>query len=354
MTIARLSKKAPRVLPRRSVVYTLLNKKTLPKSQIELTLELGADTIAKERDEALKRAASEAELPGFRKGKVPVEMVRKQMGELALWEEAALHALSRALADLFQKEAIDALGRSAIVPTKLAPENPAGFKVIVSLVPKLTLPDYKALASRRNKEPREEAAIEEKEIDAVIKEITGEHARRAGKKDFALSEESVKALGAFSSLADLRAKVTEGLTAHKKSRAQELRRARLLDALAKETRGELPDVLIASELASMESEFEGHLTRLGSSFEAYLREIKKDRAAVQSEWRADAEKRVRLELAFADIARRENIVAPKEDVEAEVKHLLEHYKDAKEENARLFAENQLLNRKVISFLEDQK
>ncbi|MEK7208109.1 MAG: trigger factor [Patescibacteria group bacterium] len=334
--------------------YTILSKKLLPKSQLELALELDAATVAATCAQVLEEAARETEIDGFRKGKVPKEIIRKQMGELALWEEAALRALGSALAEVFEKEKLDALGRPAIVPLKLAPENPAGFKIIVSLLPKLTLPDYKALASRRNKEPREEVTIGEKEIDAGLKEITDEHARRIGKKDFALSEESVKELGAFSSLADLRAKVTEGLTAHKKSRAQELRRAKLLDELTKETQGELPDVLIESELARMESECEGRLTRLGSSFETYLKEIKKDRAAVHSDWRADAEKRARLELALADIARREDIVAPKEEVEAEVKRILEHYKDAKRENARLFVENTMLNQKTISFLEAQK
>lgn len=335
------------------MVYTLVSKRTLPKSELELTLDIDADAIASEREHALDEAAKDAELDGFRKGHVPKEVIRKRMGELALWEDAALRALSRALAEISRDEKLDVIGRPAVSVTKLAPDNPAGFKVVVSLFPKLALPDYKALAGKHNARPAESAAVEEKEIDAVIAEIVKEHGRRTGEKEFAVSDETVKKLGEFSSAADFRAKVTEGLAAHKKARAVEKRRAELLGSLTEGANGELPDVLIEHELERLEAEFKAELLQFGASFEQYLKEIKKDLETVRKEWRPDAEKRARLHLALAEIARIENIAAPAEEVEKQVKHILEQYKNAKEENARLFVENALLNQKVIEWLEWQ-
>ena len=104
----------------------------------------------------------------------------------------------------------------------------------------------------------------------------------------------------------------------------------------------------------MESELQAQIERMGGSFDGYLAEIKKDRETVRKEWRPDAERRARLQLMLLQIARAENITAPKEAVETEVKHILEQYKDASEENARGYIETVLTNKKVIEFLESQK
>lgn len=321
---------------------------------MQFAIEIDAPFIAGERTHVLDEAVKEADLPGFRKGKVPVDVIRKRMGELALWEEAVTHALSHVLAEIFKKEDLDVIGRPDISVLKLAPDNPAEVRVIVSLFPKLKLPDYKALAEKANKKPAEKIELEEKEIDAVIAQITKEYEQHTNKTHVVITDENVKEIGEFASVADLRKKVTEGLTAHKTTRAGEKRRAELLDKVTAETTGEIPDVLIENELHRLEGEFKTQIERLGASFETYLKEIKKDRKTLLKEWRPDAEKRARLHLALAEIARAEKLTAPKEEVEAEVKHVMEHYKEAREENVRAFVENTILNQKTISFLEDQK
>ena len=334
--------------------YALKEQKALPASQMRLQIQIEAATIESEFSHVLAEAVKEAELPGFRKGKVPVAMVRERMGEMALFEEAATHALSHALSDIFEKEKLDVIGRPSVSATKLAPGNPAEFTVTVALFPKLALPDYKALAAKANKKPEEEVKTEEKEIDAVIAQITKEHEMRTKKSEFKLAEDSVKELGDFASLADMRSKVTEGLTGHKKNRAGEKRRAELLDAITKGTKGDLPEILIEHELNRLEGEFAGQMAQIGGTFDDYLKEIKKDREALRKEWRTDAEKRARLHLALAEIARGEKIIVTEEELNAEMKPILEHYKDAKEDHVRSFVENTILNRKTIAFLEEQK
>ena len=44
-------------------------RKELPESEIELTGEIPADTIASYREQALSHIAGEMDLPGFRKGR---------------------------------------------------------------------------------------------------------------------------------------------------------------------------------------------------------------------------------------------------------------------------------------------
>ena len=334
--------------------YLIKEKKQLPKSEFLLVIELPVEDMTAKRVSVLSRLAKETELPGFRKGHVPESMIRSRMGEMALWEECAEDALREALSDFFKTEKLDSIGQPRIETLKLAPENPAEFKLTLSLYPTLTLPDYKKIAREENQKPEEPSVASEKEVDTVITEITKQHAEKIGKKDLVLTDENVKELGEFTNLADLRKKVTEGVAGHKREQQKDKRRTRLLDHITRKTTGDIPEVLIASEQNRMESELQSEIERFGGTFDAYLKEIKKDRETLRKEWEEGAEKRARLQLALFQIAKSENITAPKEQVAAEVKHLLEHYKDAKEESARSFVETTILNQKVIKFLEEQK
>lgn len=334
--------------------YTIKEKKALPKAEYLLVLELSAEEVGKHRAHVLSHLKKDTELPGFRKGFVPEKILRERMGEMALWEESATDALGEALAEIFRAEKLDVIGRPRVEALKLAPENPAEFKVTLSLYPELTLPDYKKIASEHNDKKPETIEVAEKEIDTVLAEIKKQHETESGKKDFAITDETVKEFGKFETVADFRAKVKEGLTSHKEERGREKHRAQLLDRLTDKAKGELPDVLIESELSRMESELRSQIEQMGASFENYLKEIKKDKDALRKEWSKDAERRARLQLVLFQIARTEKLTASEAEVETEVKHLMEHYKNANPENARSYVETLLTNQKVLKFLEEQK
>ncbi len=344
--------------------YTIKEKKALPKAQFQIVLELSAEEVGKHRAHVLSHLKKNTELPGFRKGFVPEKILRERMGEMALWEEAAADALGVALAEIFRAEKLDVIGRPQVETVKLAPENQTEFKVTLSLYPELALPDYKKVAEEHNIKKPEKTTVEEKEIDTVLAEIKKQHETESGKKDFAITDETVKEFGKFETVADFRAKVKEGLTSHKEERGREKRRAELLDKLTDKAKGELPDVLIESELSRMESELRSQIEQMGArpngdssgraSFENYLKEIKKDKDALRKEWSKDAERRARLQLVLFQIAQAEKLTASEAEVATEVKHLIEHYKNANPENARSYVETLLTNQKVLAFLENQK
>jgi FKBP-type peptidyl-prolyl cis-trans isomerase (trigger factor) len=60
-----------------------------------------------------------------------------------------------------------------------------------------------------------------------------------------------------------------------------------------------------------------------------------------------------MDLTIDAIAREEKIVAPDEEVEAEVKHLMEHYQDADPMRATSYFRHIIRNEKVFQFLETQ-
>lgn len=334
--------------------YIIKEKKILPQSQFFLELEIPSEEVETHLAHVLEHLKKDTELPGFRKGFVPDKILRERVGEMALFEEAAIVALSVALGEICRTEKLSVIGRPNVETTMLAPKNPAKFKVTLSLYPELTLPDYKKIAAEHNHKKLAPGTVEEKEIDAVIAEITKQYKSSGGKTDFALTDETVKEFGTYETVADFRGKVKQGLTVRKEELGKEKHRAELLDKLTEKSRGEIPNVLIEGELSRMESELRAEIEKMGGSFEAYLKEIKKDTKSLEKEWRKDAERRARLQLVLLQIARANTLAPSEERIAAEVKHLQEHYKNADPENARSYVETLLTNQKVLEFFENQK
>ena len=62
--------------------------KKLDKSQLELTITVAPDQYAKHMEKAGERISGRLAVKGFRKGHVPYDMVKKEVGEMTIFQEA--------------------------------------------------------------------------------------------------------------------------------------------------------------------------------------------------------------------------------------------------------------------------
>jgi len=92
---------------------------------------------------------------------------------------------------------------------------------------------------------------------------------------------------------------------------------------------------------------------MGLKFDDYLKHLQKSVEDLRKEFHADAEKKAKFSLILNEIAKMENIKADPEQIAKEVVMILEHYKDADPERARIHAENVLTNERIFQFLESQ-
>src|SRR3989338_8215483 len=127
-----------------------LTVKKLPKSEIEIEGELEADLFETYFEKALKKIGETFELDGFRKGKIPENVLLSKVPGIRILEEMAELALSehypKIIAGKTYSEKIDAIGRPGISITKLARKNPLGFKIKTAVLPTIKLPFYKDIA----------------------------------------------------------------------------------------------------------------------------------------------------------------------------------------------------------------
>ncbi len=73
---------------------TSLNR--LPNGTIELTITLSWPEIEKTYHQVVQDFVSKAEIPGFRKGKAPQEMVEEKLDKTKVYEEVLKDAVPKA------------------------------------------------------------------------------------------------------------------------------------------------------------------------------------------------------------------------------------------------------------------
>ncbi|MCR4311473.1 MAG: hypothetical protein NUV54_02830, partial [Candidatus Taylorbacteria bacterium] len=254
---------------------------------------------------------------------------------------------------------VSLIGDPRVTITKCAKDNPLTFTIVVSVLPEVTLPDYKKIASSENAKKPEVVEVTDKELDDFIKNILTGYAKSTAKEGETqelptLDDTFVKKLGDFKDVADFKAKVKENLLHEKQHKAKEKKRLMLAEAVLKKTDVSVPKALIESELAKMFARFHDDIARTGMKVEDYLKHIKKTEEDMRKEWRPDAEKRGKLQLVWNAIAEAEKITVPPDELEVETKHMLEQYKTADPGRTRAYVSMMLTNEKVFDFLESQK
>ena len=347
--------------------FKVIKKTDLPNSELEIEVEISEELLSKNRKTVLKQMNENASISGFRKGHVPEKILIEKAGEMNILEDAAEASINEIVPELFTEEKIEAIGRPNVSITKIALGNPLEFKLKISLMPKVELPDYKKIAVKSNSEKTTEPEVTEKEIDTLIEEIrknfaksTHDHAHETGdahdhKETLPeWNDEFVKKLGDFKDVADFRVKVKKNLIEDKKRKEAEKKKLALAEEIIKASKINLPRILIDSELSKMEAQLEDDILRMGGNVPEYLKHIKKTMEDLKKDWEPDAEKRAKLQLILNKIASDEKIFVPEMKVEEEVKHILDHYKEADPIQARIYVETVLTNEKVFQFLADQK
>ncbi|MCM2338888.1 MAG: hypothetical protein NDI62_00300 [Burkholderiales bacterium] len=366
----------------------------LPKSEVEIEGELSADVFETYFNKALKAIGEHVEIDGFRKGKIPENVLLSKVPEAQILGEMAEMALSEHYPKILEDEKIDAISRPEISITKLARNNPLEFKIKTAVMPEMTLPNYKDIAKKVLSDIKEEdKKVEptEKEVEdtimdirksrapkihmaaasseALAKEEKTSHEHKEGEacdhedhKEKEIKEEElppfndefVQALGPFKDITDFKDKLKENIKLEKENQLKEKARLKIVEKIIDDTKVELPDILVEVELDKILYRMESDITQMGLKFEDYLKHLNKTVEEIRKEFRNDAEKKAKLALVLNKIAVNEKIEADKEQVAKEVAMILEHYKDADPERAQMHAENVLVNEKVFQFLEEQK
>lgn len=328
----------------------------ISEAEIEILCEVDVETFEKERTQALERIGKEVTLPGFRKGHVPSNVLEQKFGEAFILEEMANLTMEKVYPEILRKHKVSAIAQPTVQVKKLAKDNPFEFSLTFQVLPEIKLPDYKKIAQGVMSDT-DDTVVTEEDVEKALTELRKQYATKDDKgKEMLpeLNDELAQKFGPFANVAEFTEKVRESLAHEKQTRAREKKRMQTMEKIADGITVTLPTLLIDGELDRMMFRFRQDIERMGMKLEAYLSTIKKTEEDFRKEWRVDAEKRVKIQIALGKIAVAEKLEVPKDELDREVKFLTEQHKDIDPARAYEHLEMMLLNEKVFQFLEQTK
>ena len=140
-----------------------------------------------------------------------------------------------------------------------------------------------------------------------------------------VDDEFARSMGDYADLAALRAEIKTRLERNALDRARHEFSDKIIEYAVPNASLELPDILVDQEVEVMHDEFRASLARQGITEEAYLKVVEKTEADMHTEFRPNAEKRVKVLLVLSKIAEAEGLEIAEAEVDAEVAKARERY-----------------------------
>lgn len=283
--------------------------KKLPKSQIELEIEVPSEEFNSFIEKAILDLGKDLEIEGFRKGHVPKEIIEREIGQGKILTEAGQLCIKENYLKATLENKIEAISQPEVEILKLAPDNPFVFKAKIQVLPEVQLPDYKKIASQ------------------------------VQKKEVSVSKEEV-----------------ERLKLEKERMEKERVRQEILEKIAQNSKIEIPEVLIESEKRRMLEDLKKRVPQvLQISFEDYLKKTNKTEKELLESFLPEAEKGVKNPLILKAIGKKEEIRVSKEEVAKEADRLLglnPNLKNLDQEQLKEYAKEVTRNEKTFKILEN--
>jgi trigger factor len=154
--------------------------KNISDTKVELTITLDAENLAIAAQVATKKLARDVKVPGFRKGKTPVAVAAKNIDPAVLQEQVLNDAISKAVAESFLKNKIQALDRPAVEVKKFVPGEMLEFTAEAEILPTIKLGNYKKLNIKAEK-----ITVSDNEVDETIDRMRQSFAEKKDSKQAA-------------------------------------------------------------------------------------------------------------------------------------------------------------------------
>jgi trigger factor len=135
-----------------------------------LTITVPAEEVARERQDAAKRLARRARLPGFRQGRVPTAVMEKRFGQ-AIEQEAVEKLIGSAYKAALEQENLQPITQGSIDTIEYQPGSDLTFNVELDVRPEIELNQLGGFAA-----VREQVPVGDAQIDEVLERLRTENA----------------------------------------------------------------------------------------------------------------------------------------------------------------------------------
>ncbi|MEE9217555.1 MAG: trigger factor [Acidobacteriota bacterium] len=127
----------------------------------ELRIEVPAQVVTQEIDRTIRRVARSVRLPGFRKGKAPLPMVRSRYRK-AIEEEALEQLLQHSTRNAIEQEGLRPLQAPRVSGLDYKPGEPLSFRAVFEVRPEVEPKKYEKLGVKMTREPVMDEQVDER------------------------------------------------------------------------------------------------------------------------------------------------------------------------------------------------
>ncbi len=158
-----------------------LQVEKLENNMAKLTIEVPAEELEKAINHVFQKQKKNISIPGFRKGKVPRQMIEKMYGKEVFYEDAANELIPSAYEKAYDECEEEIVSSPRISILQLESGKPFIFAAEVALKPEVELGQYKGV-----KVDKAEADVTDEEVDAEIDKERERNARTVSVTDRAV------------------------------------------------------------------------------------------------------------------------------------------------------------------------
>lgn len=143
-----------------------ISVKHLSDTKVKLTISLDKSELDPAKQVALHKISRTIKIAGFRKGRAPLSVIEKNIDPSTLQEEVINNALSKAVAEAFLQENLQALDRPQVEVLKFVPNQELEFTAESEIIPEVKLGDYRKLKATMTK-----VLVTDKDIDEIVQRM---------------------------------------------------------------------------------------------------------------------------------------------------------------------------------------
>ena len=144
----------------------------LEKNMAKLTVEVPAEELEKALQAAYMKEKNKISVPGFRKGKVPRQMIEKMYGAAIFYEEAANILIQDNYAQAMEESGADIVSRPVIDVVQIESGKPFIFTAEVAVRPEVKLGKYKGVQVTKV-----DTTVTDEEVDNAVEAERQKNAR---------------------------------------------------------------------------------------------------------------------------------------------------------------------------------
>ncbi|MCI8834249.1 MAG: trigger factor [Ruminococcus sp.] len=163
-----------------------LQVEKLEHNMAKLTIEVAAEEVEKALQAAYLKERGKISLPGFRKGKVPRQMIEKMYGPEVFYEDAGNRMISENYGKAYDECELEIVSQPSIDVVQLEKGKPFIFTAEVAVKPEVTLGEYKGL-----KVDKESLEVTSEDIDAEIERERERNGRTVEVTDRAVEDKDM-------------------------------------------------------------------------------------------------------------------------------------------------------------------